>query len=357
MTLSIRIKERAINALLVGLVFLTTGIYSCFAQSAYSSVNYTDSNPASRVKNAGNKIRHVQGINLQVEATPLQASINSAYHEIKPTLAPCGNRLYFSRVNHPLNTGGMTDQEDIWYAAYDTLTQEWSEPIRMPGQLNTAGPNFVNNVSTSGDTIILGNRYLKNGKMKAGLSYSVNKRGQWSQPITISIQDDYNMSKHDNRYVSLKSGVIISSVQRADTYGERDLYVSFWNGTSGTIPVNMGGVINTEYEESSPFLADDLKTLYFASKGHNGYGGYDIFVTRRLDDSWTNWSEPENLGPAVNSTLDDEFFSISSCGGVATFSRQVNVHNVDLYKISMDDLFLQRKKKKNMESGSALASL
>ncbi|HRJ31087.1 MAG TPA: hypothetical protein PLV21_13970 [Cyclobacteriaceae bacterium] len=357
MTLNIRIKERVINALLVSLVFLTTGIYSCFAQPALSSVNYTDNNPTSRIKNAGNKIRHVQGINLQAEASSVQASINSGFHEIKPTLAPCGNRLYFSRVNHPLNTGGVMDQEDIWYSAYDRDSQEWSEPIRMPGHLNNNGPNFVNNVSKTGDTLILGNRYLKNGKMKAGLSYSVNLRGQWSYPMPINIQDDYNMSAHDNRYVSLKSGVIISSVQRADSYGERDLYVSFWNGKYGTQPINMGGVINTEFEESSPFLADDLKTLYFASKGHNGYGGYDIFVTRRLDDSWTNWTEPENLGPAVNSTLDDEFFSISSCGSVATFSRQVNVHNVNLYKISLEDLFFQRKEKKSEDLVSALAAL
>jgi len=357
MTLHIRIKERAINALMVALVFLTVGIYSCVAQT-YSSVNYTDNNPASRVKTAGSKIRHMEGVNLTAVAMPLQSSINSAYHEIKPALAPCGNRLYFSRVMHPLNTGGIVDQEDIWYSRYDTITKVWSEPIRMPGHLNNSGPNFVNNVSSTGDTIILGNQYTKNGKMKAGLSYSVNVRGQWSVPVSIAIHDDYNMSQHDNRYVSLKSGVIISSVQRADSYGERDLYVSFWNGKYGTMPINMGGVINTEFEESSPFLADDMKTLYFASKGHNGYGGYDIFVTRRLDDSWTNWSEPENLGPAVNGVLDDEFFSLSHCGSVATFSRQINVHNVDLYKISLDELFLKRKKSKEADSEhSALASL
>ena len=66
--------------------------------------------------------------------------------------------------------------------------------------------------------------------------------------------------------------------------------MSFWNGKYATEPINMGNVIYTEMEESSPFLAADNKTLYFASKGHNGYGGYDIWVTRRLDDSWTNWT-------------------------------------------------------------------
>ncbi len=130
-----QIKERAIYAIFMSLVFLTIGMYSSFAQPISSSVNYTDHNPISRIKNGGNKIRLMQDINLEAQAIPLQASINSAYHEIKPALAPCGNRLYFSRVNHPLNTGGIGDQEDIWYSSYDTLTREWSEPyhhLRKP---------------------------------------------------------------------------------------------------------------------------------------------------------------------------------------------------------------------------------
>ena len=114
-----------------------------------------------------------------------------------------------------------------------------------------------------------------------------------------------------------------------------------WDGTSATEPVNMGSVINTEFEESSPFLSNDMKTLYFASKGHSGYGGYDIYVTERLDESWTNWTTPKNLGPAVNGAMDDEFFSISYCGKYAMFSKQISVHNVDIYKISMETLFKQ----------------
>ena len=108
-----------------------------------------------------------------------------------------------------------------------------------------------------------------------------------------------------------------------------------------TEPVNTGATINTDLEESSPYLAPDNRTLYFASKGHNGYGGHDIFVTKRLDDTWTNWSEPKNLGPAVNGGLDDEFFSITHCGNFAVFSKQVNVRNVDLFRISIEDLFGQ----------------
>jgi hypothetical protein len=287
-------------------------------------------------------------------------SINSAFEEIKPVLTPCGKRLYFSRIAHPNNTEGVADAEDIWYTEFESTTQSWSQPIRMAGELNNDGPNFVNNVSVTGDTLILGNQYARNGKMLAGLSYSVNKNGQWSTPKSIRVKNDYNISDHGNSYVSLKSGVIIQAIERAETFGSRDLYVSFWNGKSATEPINMGGVINSDMEESSPFLSADSKTLYFASKGHHGFGGYDIYVTKRLDDSWTNWSEPQNLGPAVNSNLNDEFFSITHCGNFAIFSRQLSVHNIDIFRISMEELFGKAKKDEKREiitGTSAFASL
>jgi OmpA-OmpF porin, OOP family len=323
------------------IIFIVLGVSVCsaFAQMMQSDPNF----PGQTVKNAGKVINIIPTINQKAKAVPMRASINSAYAELKPAFAPKGDKLYFSRVAHPNNTNGDNDQEDIWYTLYDSTTNTWSEPIRMPGGLNNAGPNFIENVSSTGDTIILGNQYMKKGKMRDGVSYSVNINGEWSAPTPIMIMDDYNISTHGNHFVSLKLGVIISAVQRSESVGHRDLYVSFWNGEYATAPVNMGGVINSMAEESSPYLACDNKTLYFASKGHNGYGGYDIFMTTRLDDSWTNWTVPQNLGPAVNGGLDEEFFSITHCGRFAIFTKQINIHNEDLYKVPIEELFNNEK--------------
>lgn len=325
-----------------------------YAASAYN--HRVDKSHATATINVSEKV------SLEARPVQLQNELNSPYDDIKPHLAPNGNRLYFSRNFHPGNFNGQNDPEDIWYSDFDEASNTWSEPIHMTGVLNNAGPNYVNNVSVTGDTIVLGNQYLKKGKMRAGLSYSVRVNGEWSVPMAIDIVNDYNMSNHAGSHVSLKDGVIIRSVQRAESIGERDLFVSFWNGEKATEPINMGSVINTELEESSPFLASDKKTLYFASKGHNGYGGFDIFVTYRLDDTWTNWSTPENLGPAVNGSLDDEFFSITHCGNYAVFSKQVNVHNTDLFRISMKELYGEenppaKNESKPTHSKSSLASL
>jgi hypothetical protein len=335
MTLNSRIKERGVNTIMILVVFFIMSIYSCAAQGQQLDPNF----PGKPVKTAGNVINVAKEVNLEAKAVPMRNSINSPFAELKPAFSPKGDKLYFSRVAHPNNTKGVADQEDVWYANYDTLTNDWSEPIRMPGHLNNSGPNFIQNVSVTGDTLILGNQYLKKGKMRDGVSYSVNINGEWSFPTPITILNDYNMSQHGNHFVSLKSGVIISAIERSESVGHRDLYVSFWNGKYATEPVNMGGVINSAMEESSPYLACDNKTLYFASKGHNGYGGYDIFKTTRLDDSWTNWSVPVNLGPAVNGEMDEEFFSITHCGRYAIFTKQMGVHNEDLYKISVEELF------------------
>lgn len=335
MTLQDKIKEGRISLVMMLIVFIIMALH-CFIADAQQADPHS---PVNVVKTAGKVINVAKGVNLDAKAVPMRSSINSPYAELKPAFAPNGDRLYFSRVSHPNNVNGINDQEDIWYSLYDSTTNVWSEPIHMPGELNNSGPNFIESVSKTGDTLILGNQYLKRGKMRDGVSYSVNVNGEWSSPEPIVIMNDYNMSNHGNHYVSLKSGVIISAVQRADSKGHRDLYVSFWNGEYATEPLSMGGVINSSLEESSPYLACDTKTLYFASKGHNGYGGYDIFMTTRLDDSWQNWSVPVNLGPAVNGHMDEEFFSITHCGRYAIFTKQMNVHNEDLYKIPVEELF------------------
>lgn len=343
MTLSRRITRKGDNVyMLVAALILTAILNSVQAQSQFDF--HKTHHPVNQVKTASGKINYAENVNLEAKALPLSKAFNSPYDDIKPSLTPCGKRLYFSRHLHPSNTFGTADLEDIWFSDYDEETQSWSEPALLNGDLNNAGPNYVNNVSATGDTVILGNRYKKNGKMMAGVSYSVNVNGKWSFPQSIEIKNDYNVAEQSSTFVSLKNGVIIRAIQRAETVGLRDLYVSFWDGNEATEPINMGNVINSEFEEGSPFLAADNKTLYFASKGHSGHGGFDIYVTRRLDDTWTNWSTPENLGPAVNGPMDDEFFTISHCGNLAIFSKQVSVHNTDLYRITLEDLFGSPKK-------------
>ena len=89
---------------------------------------------------------------------------------------------------------------------------------------------------------------------------------------------------------------------------------------SWSTPQSLGATLNTPSVDAAPFLAADGETLYFSSDGHGGFGGFDVFVSRRLDDTWTNWSRPENLGAQVNSSGGEIGFNIPASGAFAYLS-------------------------------------
>lgn len=268
----------------------------------------------------------------------LGPNINSEYNELRPLIAPGTNTLFFSRQNHPENTGGIKDDEDIWFAKRDTVTGDWSEAVNSGRPLNNKGPNFISSISSNGKAmlLLLGNAYYSRNKMTQGVSMSEkNEDGSWSKPKNLDITNDYNLSDKANYFLSDDMKTILMSVERKDSQGDRDLYVIFLqkNG-KWSQPLNLGPQINSASEEGSPFLATDGKTMFFSSKGFSGYGGYDIYLSRRLDESWNNWSEPENLGSGFNSREDDIFFNFTENNEYAYFNRGVE-SNSDIYKVKL----------------------
>lgn len=268
----------------------------------------------------------------------LDKNVNSEYTELNPMLSPDGKTMYFSRKNHPENIGGVADKEDIWYSELGA-DGKWTLAKNMGTQFNNAGPNFVNAVNSTPDgqtVLVLGNKYLPNGKMLAGVSVSTNTGGTWSPPAALEIQNDYNYNEKANYFLANTRKTLLISVERDDSRGARDLYVCFSKDDGKwTEPLNLGSVVNTAGEESAPFLAADDQSLYFSSDGFSGFGGADIYMSRRLDDTWTNWSEPQNMGPDINSSLDDLFFNIPGTGEYAYYSRSVSEGNADIFRVKL----------------------
>lgn len=269
----------------------------------------------------------------------LDKNVNSDYSELNPLLSPDGKTLYFSRRNHPENVGGVTDKEDIWYSELGS-DGKWTLAKNMGPKFNNENPNFINAVSATPDgksvIILLGNKYQEKGKMVAGVSVSDNLNGNWSTPKPLNIENDYNFNEKANYFMANTRTALLMSIEREDTHGDRDLYVSFQkNDSLWTTPLNLGDALNTAGEESAPFLASDNKTLYFSSNGFSGFGGSDVYMTKRLDDTWTNWSEPENMGPDINTKLNDLFFNIPSTSEFAYYSREVAVDNADVYRVKL----------------------
>lgn len=282
------------------------------------------------------------GLNTTLEADRLSENVNSPYVEHSPIVSPDGKRMYFSRQYHPDNVGGADDSEDIWVSDLDEETGEWSVAKNVGPPLNTEGPNFISSISVidGEEIIILGNRYGKNGRMYTGVSIAKREGDDFTKPMDVDIEDEYNYSPNADYFLVPGGEAMILSAERDDTFGKRDLYVSFKqkNG-KWTVPKNLGDEINTTGEDESPFLAADGRTLYFSSDGYNGYGGADIYVSFKEDDTWTNWSTPENMGSTINKDGDDEYFSIPASGQHLYFTRGEKGEDTDIFSFKIDDLF------------------
>lgn len=244
----------------------------------------------------------------------LGMNVNSASEEIMPIISSDGQMLYICVRGDTANTGTAEDT-DIWYA---TLTGDnlWSKRTNIGWPLNNKSHNYVINVSPDNNTLLVGGRYDKSGNITGGgFSVSQRQKDGWSIPVPLNVDNYYTYSKKVSYAYSPSGKALIMSIERDDTFGKQDLYVSVRkDDDSWSEPLNMGPDLNTFGTEITPFLAADNTTLYFATNGRPGYGEFDIFLSRRLDDSWTSWSKPENLGPNINTTNWDGYFSIPASG-------------------------------------------
>ncbi|SDN06788.1 OmpA family protein [Siphonobacter aquaeclarae] len=282
----------------------------------------------------------------------LGSAINSRAQELNPVISADGKTLFFTRGNHPDNIGEAVQEEiggakmkrqDIWVS--QLVNGVWQKAQNIGRPLNNEENNAICSVSANLKTALLLNEYLPNGAMNIGVSISHFGKTGWSFPRPVRINqlnphlNENNHSQLTEYSLSQDSRVLLMSINRSGTLGDRDLFVSFLQGNGEwSTPRNLGPDVNTAEEEGSPFLAPDGKTVYFSSKGWPGYGNHDIFVTRRLDDTWQNWSEPQNLGPEINTGGWDGYFTIQASGEYAYIcSDQNSIGQEDIFRIKIYD--------------------
>jgi OmpA-OmpF porin, OOP family len=250
--------------------------------------------------------------------------VNSAYDEQGPVISPDGKTLYFTIGNHERNVGGKKDPGDIWVSLW--VGGQWSAPVHGGPVLNSRGYNAVAGLSGDGSQLFLHGHYDATGATARtqGISVSRSTGGGWSQPENIHIPYFQNKSTQVGGYVSPDKGIFVFS---ADTYGSRgveDIYVCFNEDGRWTEPKNLGSSINTQFQELSPSLSADGKTVYFSSNGRRGNGSFDVYFAERLDDTWMRWSEPTNMGALVNSEGRELYYRTLPEQGMALFTTTKN---------------------------------
>lgn len=264
----------------------------------------------------------------------LGAMVNSSTEELGPIISPDGKQLYFIRQGHFGNVG-RPETQDTWVSTLDSnnvpsLAANIGEPI------NNSDNNGLISITPDGQKALLLNAYLPNGKMEKGVSMTEKVNGSWGTPKALVIEDYYNDNVYGEYFLNGNGNVLLMTVQRKDGIGSKDLFVSFLEGEKWTKPLNMGNVVNSAHSETSPFLAADGVTLYFSSRGFPGYGGTDMFVSKRLDDTWTNWSEPMNMGPTINSPNFDAYYSIPASGQYAYYVSYANsLGGADIFRAKL----------------------
>lgn len=236
-------------------------------------------------------------------------SINTRYEETKPVLSADGQTLFFARKYCSSNVGGARDPQDIYFSTIDGDGQ-WSHARHAGAVLNTSGADNLCGIIDKNRFVF----FIRNGKKG---HFVIRKMHDGTNADSKTGPEVTNESDFLEATFSFEHQVVLftaktkNNVAYSPDVDERDIYISRFVNGEWSRPVNLGRRINSVGDEYSPFLSEDGRTLYFATDGRGGFGGVDIFMSRRMGDGWADWSEPQNLGPTINSKAFDAYFTVA----------------------------------------------
>jgi outer membrane protein OmpA-like peptidoglycan-associated protein len=243
----------------------------------------------------------------------LTTTVNSSAEESLPIIGPEG-KLYFARTYHPGNKGGKYSGQDIWVSKSDA--NGFAEAENLKG-LNNQGSNVVVGIAKGGKRLYLLNRYASKKSAEPGIARSDydEATGAWGEPVPVTVQGLSVEGDFYSAFVSENEDYVLWTLPGTEANPNNDLYVSTSTdqGISWTAPVSLGSVVNSDQNEISPFYDKINQLLYFASDGRDGKGSYDIYFSKRMDNSWTNWSEPK-AADVLNSDGFDAYMFVQPDG-------------------------------------------
>jgi OOP family OmpA-OmpF porin len=275
------------------------------------------------------------------ESGNLGGNVNSVYDEIAPIISPDEKTLFMIRSGAPENYYANSS-EDIWYSEWNARDTAWDLSQHMGAPFNNHSVNKVVGITPDGNTMLIKGAY-KNGVADESLGFSFSHRikGGWSVPEKIKLKgyDDMVEGNYVGSYYANDGKTLLLSFSEEKNSEFNDIYVSFLKpDASWSKPKSLGKNFNTAYKEDTPFLASDGVTLYFSSDRPGGLGKRDIYFTKRLDDTWENWSPAVNLGSSMNTVGDDANYSIAASGYYAYMVSTRNaIGGSDVVRIKLKD--------------------
>ncbi len=277
-----------------------------------------------------------------VKVENLGEIINTEYPEMRPTISADGNLLFFIRQGHPANVQAETvsNAQDIWYSVRDS-SGNWSKAKHLSNKINASHYNAVFWISPDLNRMLIKGAFIDGQYygMGASMMYRMEDNS-WSAPEMLRIRNFEKFSFTQQFGASMGQDgktLLFYMTDKKNSYNN-DLYVSFYEGNNiWTAPKSLGKKINlSDYNEMSPFIAADGVTLYFSSDRPGGIGENDIWMAKRLDDSWTKWSDPVNLGKPINTEKSEAFFTLDAGGEYAYLTSSEGAYGAsDIVRVKL----------------------
>jgi len=284
--------------------------------------------------------------------------INSNYDEIYPRISDKGEYLYFTRQGHPANSQttvngidlraagveagfGILDMpapnadQDVWVGRM--VDGQVQQVLHPPWPLNSVTPNTVHCILPGKNQCVIQNAVLDPGGAARKVDFAICNllpNGLWNGGTSIDIDGFKHLPGWNRVHLYTNGSIGLLSSNQGNGFGSNDLYVIFKKeGSLWSKPLNLGADINTAGMDMSPYLATDLRTLYFTSERN---GQADMYVSHRIGDGWTKWTAPQRLPDPINSPGVDRDPCIDPSGQYLYFSSNRN-GNFDIYRTKLTD--------------------
>ncbi|MEC5142290.1 OmpA family protein [Chitinophaga sp. 212800010-3] len=255
----------------------------------------------------------------------LGANVNSKDPEYFPSLTIDSKTLIYTRR--------VNNRNEDFYITHRDNNNKWSPAENMGEPVNSNFNEGAQNISQDGTMLVFTGCDFPEGKGSCDLYYSEKTEKGWTAPKNFGAPIN-TRDWESQPCLSADKQTLYFARQTPDNGS--DIFVSNLqpNGHWST-PERLGPNINTKGNESTPFIHADGQTLYFASNGHPGYGGMDIFYSRRQPDG--SWGPAINLGYPINTIDEDASLVVDANGTTAYFAsdRAEGFGSLDIYSFEL----------------------
>lgn len=260
--------------------------------------------------------KHAARLNQRV----LSDTVNCFVMQYFPVLTADQQELIFTR-----RTGYSDEYDEDLVVSRKNKAGQWTKPVSVSDNINTLFNEGTCTISADGRKLIFTSCEIPGGLGSCDLYESRKIGDRWTKPVNLG--PNVNSRDWESQPTLSADGRTLYFVsERPGGFGRRDIwYTELTSDGKWLKAVNAGRQINTQYEEISPFIHANNRTLYFATNGLTGFGGFDIFYVEKSGPG--SWSQPRNIGAPINNHEDQFSLFITADGSKGYYSNEEKSQN------------------------------